>query len=177
MGMTMLAQANPVHLWVGPRVAVLCAGPDAEEDGLAQALSQLACHKDLGALVLDGVASAACIFDGALERLAPLLRSLALPIVATARGVNAAALLSCDEVDVVVAARTASFLGPFDANIQSQAKALGMHRPGATLGAAEAARWGLVWRCVPDDELANSARSVAEGLAGNPQQTNSTRRS
>ncbi len=163
----MLNQSKPIQLWIGPRVAVLRAELNAQEDGLAQALAQLAGHKGLGALVLDGVASAGCIFDGALDRLAPLLRTLRLPIVATARGVNAAALLSCDEVDVVVAARSASFLGPFDSKLHRQAKALGMHRPGTSLGAAEAARWGLVWRCVPDDELANRARSVAEGLASN----------
>jgi 2-(1,2-epoxy-1,2-dihydrophenyl)acetyl-CoA isomerase len=96
--------------------------------------------------------------------------------VATARGVNAAALLSCDEVDVVVAARSASFLGPFDAHVHRQATALGMHRPGTSLGAAEAARWGLVWRCVPDEELGNRARSVAEGLAGSNPQPDSIRR-
>ncbi len=174
--MTVLLQANPVHLWIGQRVAVLRAEPDAQEDGLVQALAQLASHRGLGALVLDGVSQAACIFDGALVRLAPLLRNLGLPIVATARGVNAAALLSCDEVDVVVAARSASFLGPFDANLHRQAKALGMHRPGTSLAAAEAARWGLVWRCVPDDELANRARSVAEGLAGSAPHSHSIRR-
>ncbi len=175
MGLSMSVPAKPVHLWIGQRVAVLRAEVESQEDSLAQALAQLAGHEGLGALVLDGVASAACIFDGALERLAPLLRSLGLPVVATARGVNAAALLSCDEVDVVVAARSATFLGPFDAAVHRQAKALGMHRPGTSLGAAEAARWGLVWRCVPDEELANRARSVAEGLAGHHYPTHSIR--
>ena len=39
---------------------------------------------------------------------------------------------------------------------------------GEALGAEDAARWGLIWRCVDDAELMDEARSLCRHLATQP---------
>lgn len=108
------------------------------------------------------------------------MRALEKPIVGAVNGVAAGAganfALACD---IVVAAESARFIQAF-ANIglipdaggtftlsrlvgETRAKALAM--TGMPLGAAEAAQWGLIFKCFPDDQLMTEARSLAESLA------------
>ena len=48
------------------------------------------------------------------------------------------------------------------------ARALGLTLLGEKLTATQAAEWGLIWRCVTDDQLMSTVRSVALQLAAGP---------
>lgn len=111
------------------------------------------------------------------------LRSLPMPVVAAVNGVAAGAgaslALACD---IVIAARSASFIQAFcrlglvpDSGatwflprLVGNARALGLAMLGERLGAAEAAQWGLIWRCVDDEEFPAAVDRLAAGLAAAP---------
>jgi len=96
------------------------------------------------------------------------LRALPLPVVCAVNGVAAGAganlALACD---VVVAARSASFIQAFckiglvpDSGgtyflprLVGSARAMGLALLGDKLTAEQAAQWGLIWQCVDDAEL------------------------
>lgn len=111
------------------------------------------------------------------------LRSLPIPVIAAVNGVAAGAganvALACD---VVLAARSAHFIQAFcrlglipDAGGTyfltrrlGSPRALGLALFGDRLPAEQAAAWGLIWRCVDDDELMPTARAMAAQLAAGP---------
>ena len=111
------------------------------------------------------------------------LRALAKPIVAAVNGPAAGAganiAFACD---IVIAARSASFLQAFcrlglvpDAGgtwflprLAGSARAMGMAMLGEPLSAETAAQWGLVWKMVDDDKLMAEARGLAAKLAQGP---------
>jgi 2-(1,2-epoxy-1,2-dihydrophenyl)acetyl-CoA isomerase len=111
------------------------------------------------------------------------LRALAKPIVAAVNGPAAGAganiAFACD---IVIAARSASFLQAFcrlglvpDAGgtwflprLAGSARAMGMAMLGEPLSAESAAQWGLVWKMVDDDKLMAEARGFAAKLAQGP---------
>jgi 2-(1,2-epoxy-1,2-dihydrophenyl)acetyl-CoA isomerase len=108
------------------------------------------------------------------------LRSLPMPVIAAVNGVAAGAgaslALACD---LVIAARSASFVQAFcrlglvpDSGatwflprLVGNARALGLAMLGERLGAAEAAQWGLIWRCVDDAEFPAAVDRLAAELA------------
>ena len=53
-------------------------------------------------------------------------------------------------------------------NLVGRSRALGLALLGDRLPAAKAEQWGLIWQCLPDDELMPSARSMARHLATQP---------
>jgi 2-(1,2-epoxy-1,2-dihydrophenyl)acetyl-CoA isomerase len=57
-----------------------------------------------------------------------------------------------------------------------RARALGMSLTGARVTAAEAEQWGLIWRCVPDEDLMSQTYAVAVALAGRSGPVVATRR-
>jgi 2-(1,2-epoxy-1,2-dihydrophenyl)acetyl-CoA isomerase len=97
--------------------------------------------------------------------------------VAAGAGANIA--LCCD---LVVAARSASFIQAFTKiglvpdtggtwllpRLVGSARALGIAMLGDKLPAEEAARIGLIWQCVDDAALAETAAALAQKLAGMP---------
>lgn len=111
------------------------------------------------------------------------LRSLPVPVIAAVNGVAAGAgaslALACD---IVIAARSASFIQAFSRlglvpdsgatwflpRLVGNARALGLAMLGERLGAAEAAEWGLIWRCVEDAEFAAAVDRLAVELAAAP---------
>lgn len=117
---------------------------------------------------------------------APLVRRLALrdmPVVCAVNGVAAGAganiALACD---IVIAGRSAKFIQSF-ANIGlipdtggtwalprliGQARALGLALTAEPLPAEKAEEWGLIWKCVDDDELENVSMDLARKLAAGP---------
>ena len=120
------------------------------------------------------------------ERYNPLvrrLRALPMPIVCAVNGVAAGAganiALGCD---IVIAARSASFVQPFcklglvpDSGgswllprTLGTPRAMGLAMLGERIDAARAKEWGLIWDCVDDAELAGTARALAERLATQP---------
>jgi len=111
------------------------------------------------------------------------LRALPMPVIAAVNGVAAGAganvALACD---LVIAARSASFVQPFcrlglvpDSGgtwalprLIGQARALGLALTGEKLPADKAAEWGLIWRCVEDAELTAVVDALAAQLAAAP---------
>jgi len=116
----------------------------------------------------------------------PLIRRLATmpqPVIARVNGVAAGAganvALACD---LVVAAKSAKFIQSFSAlglipdsggswhlpRLVGQARALGLALTGEPLMAERAAEWGLIWKCVDDDQLDSEVNALAQKLAALP---------
>jgi len=111
------------------------------------------------------------------------LRDLAMPTIAAVNGVAAGAgasiALACD---VVIAARSASFIQAFSKlglvpdsgatwflpRLVGNARAIGLAMLGERLSAADAAAWGLIWRCVDDAEFPTAVDRLAGELAAAP---------
>ncbi|MFQ5555626.1 MAG: enoyl-CoA hydratase-related protein [Acidimicrobiia bacterium] len=104
----------------------------------------------------------------------------AKPTVASVNGVAAGGgvglALACD---IVIAAESASFIEVFTPQLAvvpdvgstwhlprlvGPARARGMALLGDPLDAARAAEWGLIWECVPDADLGDRVREVANRL-------------
>ncbi len=104
------------------------------------------------------------------------LRALEMPIICAVNGVAAGAgasiALACD---IVIAARSASFIQAFcklglvpDAGgtwalprLVGTARAMGLAMLGDKLTAEQATDWGLIWKCVDDDQLMAEADKLA----------------
>ncbi|MEO7864841.1 MAG: 2-(1,2-epoxy-1,2-dihydrophenyl)acetyl-CoA isomerase PaaG [Sphingomicrobium sp.] len=116
----------------------------------------------------------------------PLVRTLSSippPVIARVNGVAAGAgasiALACD---LVVAAKSAKFIQSFSAiglipdsggswvlpRLIGQARALGLALTGEPLPAETAAEWGLIWKCVEDEELDSKVDALAARLAALP---------
>jgi 2-(1,2-epoxy-1,2-dihydrophenyl)acetyl-CoA isomerase len=116
----------------------------------------------------------------------PLVRLLAgasQPVIARVNGVAAGAgaslALACD---LVIAAKSAKFIQSFAAiglvpdtggswhltRHLGQARAMGLALTGDPLPAEQAAEWGLIWKCVDDDQLDPTVDALAEKLAAMP---------
>lgn len=159
----------------GARVLVLsgagrafCAGQDLADRAVAPGEAAI----DLGASI-----------DAHYKPLVLALQRLPLPVIAAVNGVAAGAganiALACD---LVIAARSASFIQSFcrlglvpDSGgtwslprLVGDARARGLALLGERLTAEQAAQWGLIWRCVPDEELAASVEQLAGELAAAP---------
>ena len=142
-----------------------CAGQDLSE----QVMSGGAGEHDVGATLE--------------ENYNPLvlgLRALPIPVLCAVNGVAAGAgcnfALACD---IVIAARSARFIEVFsriglipDAGgtyvlprLVGAARAMGMALTAEPVSAEQAEAWGLIWRCVDDDQLMPEARRLAAALA------------
>jgi 2-(1,2-epoxy-1,2-dihydrophenyl)acetyl-CoA isomerase len=112
-----------------------------------------------------------------------LLKSLPIPTIAAVNGPCAGAGMSLAlTCDIVIAARSAYFLAAFvnialvpDAGSSwllprriGSAKATAMMLLGERVPAEQAENWGLIWKCVPDDELMLETEKVAHKLAAGP---------
>ncbi|MDR1968599.1 MAG: enoyl-CoA hydratase/isomerase family protein [Burkholderiaceae bacterium] len=111
------------------------------------------------------------------------LRSIPVPTVAAVNGVAAGAgasvALNCD---FVIAAQSASFVQAFSKiglipdtggtwllpRLVGRAQALGLALLGDKLPAADAQRIGLIWQCVEDAVLQDTAQALAKRLAAMP---------
>jgi 2-(1,2-epoxy-1,2-dihydrophenyl)acetyl-CoA isomerase len=120
------------------------------------------------------------------ERYNPLIRrmrELPLPIVVAVNGVAAGAGMGVALAgDIVLAARSAKFIQAFikiglapDAGssywlprLVGPVRARALAMTGDALSAEDAAAWGLVWKCVDDDQLMPEARALAARLAASP---------
>ena len=108
------------------------------------------------------------------------LRELPKPVVCAVNGVAAGAganiALACD---IVLAARSASFVQSFARlglvpdsggtyflpRLVGTARAMGLAMLAEPLPAEQAERWGLIWKCVDDDQLMPEASALAQKLA------------
>jgi 2-(1,2-epoxy-1,2-dihydrophenyl)acetyl-CoA isomerase len=111
------------------------------------------------------------------------LKALPMPVICAVNGVAAGAganlALACD---IVLAAKSASFIEAFCKlglipdtggtwhlpRLIGQARATGLAMLGDKLSAEKAEQWGLIWACVPDDELMEQAMAMATHFATAP---------
>ncbi|MCC6202519.1 MAG: enoyl-CoA hydratase/isomerase family protein [Gammaproteobacteria bacterium] len=176
---------------------------------LRSELASLAERSDVGAIVLTGSGRAFCagadlkdpmmgqdlpraerarncreVLDNVVHALIRDLAALPQPTVAAVNGIAAGGGVGLAlAADIVIAARSASFLFPFVPKLAmvpdlgatwqlarrvGRARALGIALLGEPLPAATAAEWGLIWRCVEDADLRTEAQTVAARLAAGP---------
>ena len=112
-----------------------------------------------------------------------MLTAIPKPVIARVNGVAAGAganiALACD---MVIAARSAKFIQSFAAiglipdsggswilpRLVGQARAMGIALTGEPLSAEKAEEWGLIWKCVDDDQLDSEVDTLAAKLASLP---------
>jgi len=126
--------------------------------------------------------------DSVEKNYAPLvlaLRALPMPVICAVNGVAAGAganlALACD---IVLAASSASFVEVFCKlglipdtggtyflpRLIGTARAMGLAMLGEKLTADKAEQWGLIWKAVPDAELAAETDKLARHFASAPTQ-------
>jgi 2-(1,2-epoxy-1,2-dihydrophenyl)acetyl-CoA isomerase len=127
------------------------------------------------------------VLGGTLEQyynpLIRRLRAMPFPVVAAVNGIAAGAganiALACD---IVVASKSASFLQAFAKiglvpdsggtwflpRLVGPARARGLALLADPLPAETAESWGLIWKCVPDDELIGAANELCMRFAVGP---------
>jgi 2-(1,2-epoxy-1,2-dihydrophenyl)acetyl-CoA isomerase len=126
--------------------------------------------------------------DSVEKNYAPLvlaLRALPMPVICAVNGVAAGAganlALACD---IVLAASSASFVEVFCKlglipdtggtyflpRLVGTARAMGLAMLGEKLTAEKAEQWGLIWKAVPDAELAVETARLARHFASAPTQ-------
>ena len=111
------------------------------------------------------------------------LRALPMPVICAVNGVAAGAganlALACD---IVIAGASASFVEVFCKlglipdtggtyflpRLVGNARAMGMAMLGEKIPAALAEQWGLIWKCVPDAELAGTMQAMALHFSSAP---------
>jgi 2-(1,2-epoxy-1,2-dihydrophenyl)acetyl-CoA isomerase len=146
-----------------------CAGQDLTDPDMAAAQGGV---PDIGAVI-----------ERRYVPLALRIRSMPVPVIAAVNGVAAGAganfALGCD---MVIAARSAGFIQAFSkiglipdcggtwllTRLVGRARALGLAMTGDKLPAEEAQRIGLIWQCVDDAALMDSAMALAAKLAALP---------
>ena len=142
--------------------------------------------QDLADRAVDPGATQVDLGDSIERHYKPLilaLRALEMPTIAAVNGVAAGAganiALACD---IVIAARSASFVQAFSKiglvpdsggtwwlpRLVGPARAMGLALTGEKLGAEQAERWGLIWKCVDDDALMTTAMTLARQFAAGP---------
>lgn len=159
----------------GARVLILtgngrgfCAGQDLSEREMSAGSAPV----DLGATI-----------DKYYAPLVRRLRALAMPVVVGVNGVAAGAGANLALAgDIVIAKQSASFIQPFCRlgllpdtggtyalpRLIGQARAMGLSLLGEKLGAEQAAQWGLIWQCVPDDQFDARLDELARHFSAAP---------
>ena len=170
---------------------------------LADHVRRLGADSQVRAIILTGSGSAFCsgadlaagasgaetpdIEAAMRENVTPLIKHIAecpKPVIAavngTATGGGVGLALAAD---IVLAARSASFICPFgprlglvpDAGsswflprLVGHSRALGIVLLGDRISAEQAEAWGLIWQCVDDALLEETALSIAQRLAAGP---------
>jgi 2-(1,2-epoxy-1,2-dihydrophenyl)acetyl-CoA isomerase len=129
------------------------------------------------------------VLGGTLEQhynpLVRKLRTLPFPVIAAVNGVAAGAgcniALACD---IVIAGKSASFIQSFARiglvpdsggtwilpRLVGDARARGLALLAQELPAEKAAEWGLIWRCVADEDLRYEAGRICEHFSVAPTQ-------
>ncbi|MEU6559835.1 enoyl-CoA hydratase/isomerase family protein [Nocardia nova] len=126
-----------------------------------------------------------------LNPLCQAILNAPVPIVAAVNGPCAGGGLGIALLaDVTIAAKSAYFLVPQVKSLAiapdagatwvlarhvGRARALGMSLTGARISAERAERWGLIWECVEDAELASVARELAANISSTPAASVATR--
>lgn len=149
-----------------------CAGQDLADRAVLPTAAPNEEGVDLGASIEN-------YYKPLLQR----LRALPMPTIAAVNGVAAGAGANIPfACDLVYAAQSANFIQSFSKlglvpdcggtwwlpRLIGPARAMGLTLLGEKLTATQAADWGLIWRCVADDELVPTVKAAALQLAAGP---------
>ncbi len=134
--------------------------------------------------VEERAAACAAVLDTLMNRAIRAIRNAPFPTVAAVNGVAAGGGAGLAlAADIVVAGKSGSFVQTFTPKLAlvpdlgstwhlarhlGRARALGLVLSGEVLDGERAAALGLIWKCVPDEELAAEAGRIAEQLAAGP---------
>jgi 2-(1,2-epoxy-1,2-dihydrophenyl)acetyl-CoA isomerase len=142
--------------------------------------------QDLGDRAVSGNDAPPDLGDSVEKNYNPLIRSimnLPKPVICAVNGVAAGAgssiALACD---IVLAARSASFIQVFckiglipdSGGTWNLPRAVGLARAkglamlGDRLDAETAEQWGLIWKCIDDEQLQHEAQKMAQHFATHP---------
>jgi len=165
---------------------------------LHEHLSKISTSDSVRALVITGAGRAFCagqdladvegadlgdVLEEHYNPLVRLIKGLNIPVIASVNGVAAGAganlALSCD---LVLAGTSAKFIQSFallglvpDAGgswalpkLIGLPRAMGLCMSAEPLSASKAEEWGLIWRCIEDEKLANETSALAVHLATQP---------
>ncbi len=142
--------------------------------------------QDLSDRAVEPGAKGVDLGDSVEKFYAPLvltLRSLPMPVICAVNGVAAGAganlALACD---IVIAGKLASFVEVFCKlglipdtggtwilpRLIGHARATGLAMLGEKLTAERAEQWGLIWKCVPDEDLMKEALAMATHFSTAP---------
>jgi 2-(1,2-epoxy-1,2-dihydrophenyl)acetyl-CoA isomerase len=145
-----------------------CAGQDLSDRAVAPGAAPV----DLGASI-----------ENYYKPLLLRLRGLDMPTICAVNGVAAGAGANIPfACDLVFAAKSASFIQSFSKiglipdcggtwwvpRLVGPVRAMGLALLGDKLSATQAEEWGLIWRCIEDDELMPTVMTVARQLAAGP---------
>jgi 2-(1,2-epoxy-1,2-dihydrophenyl)acetyl-CoA isomerase len=145
-----------------------CAGQDLADRAVAPGAAPV----DLGASI-----------ENYYKPLLMRLRGLDMPTICAVNGVAAGAGANIPfACDLVFAAKSASFIQSFSKiglipdcggtwwvpRLVGPVRAMGLALLGDKLSATQAEEWGLIWRCIEDDELMPTVMTVARQLAAGP---------
>jgi len=145
-----------------------CAGQDLGERNVAADDSPIDLSVSLGSL-----------YNPLVRRIRELPKPIVCAVNGVAAGSGANIALACD---IVLAARSASFIQSFAKlglvpdsggtwilpRLVGRARAMGLALLGEKLSAEDAERWGLIWKALDDDRLADEAGALAKALASGP---------
>ncbi len=142
--------------------------------------------QDLSDRAVEPGAKGVDLGDSVEKFYAPLvlaLRNLPMPVICAVNGVAAGAganiALACD---IVIAGKSASFVEVFCKlglipdtggtwhlpRLIGHARATGLAMLGEKLTAERAEQWGMIWKCVPDDDLMKEALAMATHFSTAP---------
>ncbi len=124
------------------------------------------------------------LLDEGWNQAVRLIRSMPKPVISAVNGIAAGGGVGLAlSADMVLAARSARFIqvfGPklgvipdvgntwFIPQALGRARSLRLMLTGESLGAEQAENWGLIARCVEDDDLASEAMDLAHDLSQGP---------
>ena len=126
-------------------------------------------------------------YNGMTKRFNPIIQNIhemGKPVIAAVNGVAAgygvSLALACD---VVFAAESASFIQVFVPQlgiipdggatwllprVTTTARAMGMFLSGDKIRAKQAEEWGMIWKCLPNEEFLEAAHAFATKMANGP---------
>lgn len=168
---------NGMHAEIREALSRLQHSPDIRCLVITGAGRGFSAGQDLADLDLDALG------DVVEENYNPLIRSLTtlhIPVIACVNGVAAGAAanmaLACD---IVLAARSARFIQPFSQlglvpdgggtwtlpRLVGLARATALCMTGEAVSAEKAEQWGMIWRCVDDEQLQSETGELAHRLS------------
>lgn len=174
-----------MHVELREAIAIIANDPGVRAVVLTGSGRGFCAGQDLADLSFepDNMTDLGALVDELFNPLVRSLQAMGKPVIARVQGIAAGAganlALACD---LVIAARSASFLQAF-VNIGllpdsggthllphrvGVARAMGLAMLGEKLPAAQAEAWGLIWKCVDDDQLDAEVDRLASRLANMP---------